>query len=149
MNVFNYIDKNFDCDKDTIVVTHDSVRPFVTQRIIKDNITLCKKYGATDTVIPAFDTIVESKDGEVISNIPVRSEMYQGQTPQSFKLKEFIKINNSLTSEEKSILTDACKVYTIKGKKVGLVMGESFNLKITTKHDLKMANLMIGNIEEE
>ena len=149
MNVFNYIDKNYDSNKDTVVVTHDAVRPFITQRIIKDNIEECLKYGATDTVVPAFDTIVESKDGKTISNIPVRSEMYQGQTPQSFKLKEFIKINNSLTKEEKSILTDACKVYTIKNKKVGLVMGESFNIKITTKHDLKMANLMIGNLKED
>ena len=149
MNVFNYIDKNYDSNKDTVIVTHDAVRPFITQRIIKDNIEECLKYGATDTVVPAFDTIVESKDGKTISNIPVRSEMYQGQTPQSFKLKEFIKINNSLTPEEKSILTDACKVYTIKNKKVGLVMGESFNIKITTKHDLKMANLMIGNLKED
>ena len=75
--------------------------------------------------------------------------MYQGQTPQSFKLKEFIIINDSLTEEEKASLTDACKVYVIKNKKVGLVRGETFNMKITTKHDLKMANLMIGNVEEE
>ena len=75
--------------------------------------------------------------------------MYQGQTPQSFKLKEFIKINESLTEEEKAILTDACKVYVIKNKKVGLVMGETYNIKITTKHDLKMANLMIGHVLED
>ncbi len=149
MNVFNYIEKNYSVDKDTIVVTHDAVRPFVTQRIIKENIELCKKYGSTDTVIPAFDTIVESQDGNIISNIPLRDKMYQGQTPQSFKLKEFIIINDSLTEEEKASLTDACKVYVIKNKKVGLVRGETFNMKITTKHDLKMANLMIGNVEEE
>ena len=28
-------------------------------------------------------------------------------------------------------------------------MGETYNIKITTKHDLKMANLMIGNINTE
>lgn len=149
MNICHYINENFKTTKDTVVVTHDAVRPFITQRIIKDNVEGCLKYGATDTVMPAFDTIVESKDGEVISNIPVRKEMYQGQTPQSFKLKEFIKINESLTEEEKAILTDACKVYVMKNKPVGLVMGETFNIKITTKHDLKMANLMIGNISED
>ena len=149
MNICKHINENYKTTKDTVVVTHDAVRPFITQRIIKDNVEGCLKYGATDTVVPAFDTIVESKDGEVISNIPVRKEMYQGQTPQSFKLKEFIKINESLTEEEKAILTDACKVYVMKNKPVGLVMGETFNIKITTKHDLKMANLMIGNITEE
>ena len=56
MNICNYIKENSN-DDENIVVTHDAVRPFVTQRIIKDNIEMCKKYGATDTVIPAVDTI--------------------------------------------------------------------------------------------
>ena len=146
MNVCNYVKDNYKEDNN-ILVTHDAVRPFVTERIIRDNISCCEKYDATDTVVPAFDTIVESKDGKIITNIPIRSEMYQGQTPQSFKVDEFIKINNSLTKEEKESLTDACKVYIIKNKKVGLVMGETFNMKITTQHDLKMANLLVDNLE--
>lgn len=149
MNICQYISEKFDCTENDIVVTHDAVRPFVTQRIIKDNVEMCTQYGATDTVIPATDTIVESKDGNVISNIPVRKEMYQGQTPQSFKLKEFIKINNELTEEEKKILTDAAKVYVLKQKNVGLVMGETYNMKITTKYDLKMANLMLNNLNDK
>ena len=149
MNICKYISENFQCTENDIVVTHDAVRPFVTQRIIKDNVEMCMQYGATDTVIPATDTIVESKDGNVISNIPVRKEMYQGQTPQSFKLNEFIKINNELTEEEKKILTDAAKVYVLKQKDVGLVMGETYNMKITTKYDLKMANLMLNNLNDK
>lgn len=149
MNICQYISEKFDCTENDIVVTHDAVRPFVTQRIIKDNVEMCAQYGATDTVIPATDTIVESKDGNVISNIPVRKEMYQGQTPQSFKLNEFIKINNELTEEEKKILTDAAKVYVLKQKNVGLVMGETYNMKITTKYDLKMANLMLNNLNDK
>ena len=65
MNICKYICENFK-DKDNIIVTHDAVRPFVTQRIIKENVEICKKIGAADTVISASDTIVESKDGEII-----------------------------------------------------------------------------------
>lgn len=148
MNICNYISKNSK-EKDNIVVTHDAVRPFITQRIIKDNVELCKKYDATDTIIPATDTIVEAKDGKVISNIPVRNEMYQGQTPQSFNVTEFMKQYNELTDEEKEILTDACKVYVLKKKQVGLVMGELYNMKITTQYDLKMAKLMLNNLNNE
>lgn len=148
MNICNYIKENSN-DDENIVVTHDAVRPFVTQRIIKDNIEMCKKYGATDTVIPAVDTIVESKDGNTISNIPVRSNMYQGQTPQSFKVSEFISQYEALTEEEKEILTDAAKVYVLKQKEVGLVMGETYNMKVTTKYDLKLANLMLNNLNEK
>ena len=124
-------------------------RPFITQRIIKENIEMCKEYGAADTVIPATDTIVHAKYGQFISDIPVRSEMYQGQTPQTFKVNEFINVYNSLSEGEKTILTDATKVYVMREKKVALVEGESYNIKITTKYDLKMANLMINNMNEE
>ena len=83
MNSINYIDENFGIDEESIIVTHDSVRPFVTHRIIKDNIEAARKYGACDTVIPATDTIVESVNGTTIESIPVRDYYYQGQTPQS------------------------------------------------------------------
>lgn len=148
MNICKYICENFK-DKDNIIVTHDAVRPFVTQRIIKENVEICKKIGAADTVISASDTIVESKDGEIISNIPIRSQMYQGQTPQSFNVEEFIKQYESLTEDEKEILTDATKTYVLKGKKVGLVAGEPYNMKITTKYDLKLAKLMLNNLKSE
>jgi 2-C-methyl-D-erythritol 4-phosphate cytidylyltransferase len=51
---------------------------------------------------------------------------------------------NNLTDEEKNILTDACKMYVMKDKKVKLVKGELYNMKITTPYDLKMANMMLG-----
>lgn len=148
MNICKYIKQNSK-EPENIVVTHDAVRPFITQRIIKDNVKLCEEYGATDTVIPATDTIVESKDGETISNIPIRKDMYQGQTPQSFKVEDFMEQYNSLTEEEKEILTDAAKVYVLKQRKVALVMGELYNIKVTTKHDLKMAKLMLNNLDNE
>ena len=148
MNICNYI-QTISKDGENIVVTHDAVRPFITQRIIKDNIEMCKEYGAVDTVIPATDTIVHAKYGQFITDIPIRSEMYQGQTPQTFKVNEFINVYNSLSEGEKTILTDATKVYVMRDKKVALVEGESYNIKITTKYDLKMANLMINNMNEE
>lgn len=143
MNICKYIKENFKITKEDIVITHDSVRPFITQRIITDNIKVCQKYGATDTVISASDTIVESTSHETISSIPVRDNMYQGQTPQSFRVAEFIDINEQLSEKEKEILTDAAKVYVLKNKQVGLVMGESYNMKITNLYDLKLANLML------
>ena len=84
INSINFIDEHFGIDDDSIIITHDSVRPFVTHRIIEDNIEAAKKYGACDTVVPATDTIVESINSKTIESIPVRDYYYQGQTPQSF-----------------------------------------------------------------
>ena len=142
-NIINVINEYRTLEDDDIVVTHDSVRPFITLRIIKDNIELAKQHDAVDTVVPAVDTIVESVDGEVITSIPNRSHYYQGQTPQTFSCKQFLELYGSLTNEEKVILTDACKIFVIKGKKVALAKGEYSNLKITTVTDLKMAKSMI------
>lgn len=143
MNGIRHITENFGLNDDDIIVTHDAVRPFLTHRIIEENIEAALESGAVDTVVSAVDTIIESEDGNYISNIPKRDIMYQGQTPQSFKIKKLVELYNSLTEEQKSILTDACKIFTLYGEKVKIVKGEVFNIKITTPFDLKVANAMI------
>ena len=142
-NIIKAIDDYKELTDEDIVITHDSVRPFITLRIIKDNIRLAKECDAVDTVVEAVDTIVESTNGEYITNIPNRAHYYQGQTPQSFRCKDFLNLYNSLTNEEKQILTDACKIFVIKGKEVALAKGEYSNLKITTVTDLKIAKSML------
>jgi len=143
LNGCHFIEENFGLHDDDIILTHDAVRPFLNQRIIDDNIDCAIKYGAVDTVIEATDTIVHSADHAVITDIPVRSEMYQGQTPQSFNIKSLMNLFASLTGEEKEILTDACKALVIKGHAVHLVRGEVYNIKITTQYDLKIANWLV------
>lgn len=143
MNGVRYIEENFGIFEDDVIVTHDSVRPFLTHRIIEENIDAAIKYGAVDTVIEAIDTIIQSLDSEVISDIPLRANMYQGQTPQSFNIAKLVQYYQVLTEEQKEILTDACKIFLLNGEKVRLVRGEVFNIKITTPYDLKVANAFI------
>ena len=143
MNSLRYIEKEYGLDDDTIVVTHDSVRPFVTQRIIEENIKYAKEYGACDTAVAATDTIVYSKDNVLISDIPDRSKMYQGQTPQTFNALKLKNLYESLTEEEKATLTDAAKIFVMKGEKVHIVDGEVFNIKITYPYDLRVAEALI------
>lgn len=148
MNAIAYIDREYTLNDDTIIVTHDSVRPFVTHRIIEENIEAAMRDGACDTVIPATDTIVES-EGVAITAIPDRRRMYQGQTPQSFKAKLLRDTYMSLTEDEKEILTDAAKILVLKGKKVSLVRGETFNIKITYPYDLKIARSLLEEEEND
>ena len=130
-----------------IIVTHDSVRPFVTSRIIDENINMALKFGACGTVVSSVDTIITSKQGDTIDSVPERSTMYQGQTPQSFNLKLIKKLYDELTIGEKNILTDACKVCVLKNVPVRLVRGEYSNFKITTVTDYKIAQSMVGRLE--
>lgn len=144
MNSIAYIEKQGKLNEETIIVTHDSVRPFVTHRILEENIRYAKDYGACDTVTAATDTIVVSANNQLITDIPDRSIMYQGQTPQSFKAAKLRDLYQSLTEEEKEILTDACKIFVIKGEDVHLVEGEVSNIKITYPYDLRVAEALLG-----
>ncbi|MCM1578479.1 MAG: 2-C-methyl-D-erythritol 4-phosphate cytidylyltransferase [Ruminococcus sp.] len=134
---------------DDIIVTHDSVRPFVTLKMISDNISAAEKFGVCDTVIPATDTIVYSEDNIQITDIPIRSKVYQGQTPQSFRIGLFEKVYSEMTAEELSILTDACKMFMIKGYKVHMVEGSVTNIKITYPFDYKMAQIMMEKMNND
>ena len=144
MNAIQYIDREGNLNDETVIVTHDSVRPFLTHRIIDENIRYAREFGACNTVIPATDTIVESKDHQFVTSIPDRATMYQGQTPQTFKAVQLRDLYESLTAEEKEILTDACKILIMKGEKVHLVEGEVSNIKITYPHDLRVAEALLG-----
>lgn len=133
-----------DKSADSILVTHDAVRPFVSARIIEENIDLAIESGATDTVIPATDTIIRSLDGESICNVPTRSELFCGQTPQSFKISWFEEDFSRMSAEQKARMTDACGVFTASGRVVRLVIGDPYNMKISTPFDLKLAEAIVS-----
>lgn len=143
MNIITNISEHNPITKEDVIITHDAVRPFLTRRIIKENIDAVLQYDAVDTVIPATDTIIVSEDGDNIKEVPLRDQMYQGQTPQSFNIKLLQECYNKLSDEDKKVLTDACKILVVSNKEVKLVDGELYNIKITTPYDLKVANSII------
>ncbi len=147
--VFNIIDlivNEYNINDSDIILTHDGVRPFVTQKVINNNIDAALKYGACGTYIPAVDTIIRSQDGNIVSEVPPRPEMFQAQTPQSFNILKLKNTYKSLTEVEKEKLTDTCSVFTIKGLPIHIVEGDVLNMKITTAHDLKIADLIAKHI---
>jgi len=144
MNIINEIENVHGVSSEHHIITHDSVRPFVSARILEENIELVVKYKACDTVIEATDTIVISDNGNTITDIPARNLMYQGQTPQSFQIELLKTLYNSLDEKRKEELTDACKIAVICNHPVHLVKGETSNMKITTISDYNVAQAMVG-----
>ena len=141
-NVLKDIEKNSMSDDD-IILTHDAVRPFINTRIIRDNIEAVRKYGACNTVVPAVDTMVRSTDGAVICDIPARSELFHGQTPQSFNASELMELYSNMSEEEFELYTDACIVFIKNGRKVHLVTGDRNNIKLTYPEDMEKAEIII------
>ena len=147
-NVIKSIEVN-ELNENDIIVIHDGVRPFVTEKIILDNIEGAKKYGATVTSVPVNDTILLSTDGDYVDRIPIRKTLFNGQSPDSFNLKTFIELENKLTDEQKEIITGTSQVCTLNNYPIKMIEGDAINFKITTDADLELAEHIILKRKEE
>lgn len=146
MNIVSAIKAKHRVKKGDIILTHDAVRPFVTEKIIEDNIIGALKYSACGTYVKCIDTIIRSNDAETVDSTLDRSTLYRAQTPQSFDITLLDKYYNQLDDEQKSKLTDTCSIFTSVGEKIHIVDGDVINIKITTENDLIIANLLATRV---
>lgn len=145
-NACKFLSDNYKITDSDVILTHDAVRPFINSRIIKENISEAEKYGAADTVMPIYDSVIRSLDGVHLFEPVSRKNIYRVQTPQTFKAATLVRIINSLSSEELENYTDVASIFTDKGFNVRLVKGEDSNIKITTPFDLAVAEAVIDNL---
>ena len=141
-----FLTKNFNIADEDVILTHDAVRPFIDSRIIKENVSAVEEYGAANTVMPVYDSIIRTTTGEFLTEHLPRKEFYRVQTPQSFRLKELENVINSLSDEELETYTDVASIFADRGFRVKLVTGLDSNIKITTPFDLAVAESIISNL---
>ncbi len=123
--------------KDSIVLIHDGVRPFISQELINQNIEDVKKYGTSITVTPCFETAIQSSNGELVEEVPNRSEMYTAQAPQCFRLGQIVEVHQKVRQTEKGYdgAVDSCNLMRNNGYPVHMTMGPRNNIKVTTPTD--------------
>ena len=129
--------------KSTHVVIHDAVRPFITQKILTDNVNAVIKYHAVDTCIRSTDTVVHAPTGKTIDDIPMRSHYLRGQTPQSFLIPLIKQAHETAPIHNLSDTTDDCTLVKQLGHPVHIVEGSECNIKITTELDLYLAEQIL------
>ena len=144
-NGCRFLSENYNITENDVILTHDAVRPFINSRIIKENVSAVNEFGAANTVMPVYDSIIRSTDSEYLNECVKRDDIYRVQTPQSFRLKELEFVINSLTDEELESYTDVASIFHNKGYNVRLVKGSDNNIKITTPFDLAVAQAIIAN----
>lgn len=126
-----------------MLVTHDAARPFATGRMIAESIREAGRTGCAGTAIPAVDTVFVSADGVGIDDIPPRREMFQMQTPQTFRVGLFQKALASLDDAQRKEVTDVCGVFVRAGMDVSFVRGDRSNVKITEPADMALAGTIL------
>jgi 2-C-methyl-D-erythritol 4-phosphate cytidylyltransferase len=131
------------CSNPDIVLIHDAVRPFVSQKILLENIEQAISHGSADTCIASADTIIYSKNRKILSSIPDRSKLLRGQTPQTFSYPLLLLAHQKAIEKGLTNSSDDCRLVVELGKKVAIVEGEEQNIKITSKLDLFLAEELL------
>ena len=144
LNSIYYLKEN-NCPNDSILVTHDAARMFVTTDLIKKGIKYAKEYGAASAVIPVTDVIFESKEVSKLEDIPLREHLFHSQSPQSFNIDKFIEIYNDLNSDEKNKLYEAMTLFYLRNENIFLFEGDKGNFKITVPFDIEIAKVIMKN----
>ena len=127
-------------NEDEIILIHDAARVLVNDAIIDKNIEFCDKFGAVCTVIPNSDTLFKSNDSMVIDNVIDRNNVYNAQTPQSFKFS----LIQKAYKEGKVEATDDAQLMLKLNQPVHIVLGNKFNFKVTTSDDLELLKSLLG-----
>lgn len=138
-------------EEDSIVLLHDGVRPFVSYEVISDNIASVKEHGNAITCTASYETILISKSGDVVEEVPYRKETFAAQAPQSFYLKDIIQAHDVVRSrpERYENMVDACTIIRSQGIEAHMVRGNRGNIKVTTPEDVYMFRALLQYKENE
>lgn len=136
-------------EADDVIIFHDAVRPFVTKTILENSISGALDKGAVVAGLPVVDTMLFSEDGKRVDVIPDRSKIFSGQAPDTFRLKYFLQLRNSISEEDRRTVFGTSKICELNGKPVYMVPGDEMNFKITTPADLRKAELYLTLMKED
>jgi 2-C-methyl-D-erythritol 4-phosphate cytidylyltransferase len=131
------------CD---VVIIHDGARPFVSPAFIDKGIFLMEMFDAIIPALPVKDTIkVVSKEGFVTKTLE-RDSLWAVQTPQTFKYETVLKAYREGMSKKLYGYDDATFLEHM-GKRVKVIEGSPYNIKITTPEDLHIARGMLSQLK--
>jgi 2-C-methyl-D-erythritol 4-phosphate cytidylyltransferase len=120
-------------DDARIVLVHDAARPLASPELFARVIDAVRDGAAAAVPAVAMVDTIRSVDGDVID----RDRLRAVQTPQGFDL-DVLRAAHADGPEG----TDDAGLVEAAGHRVVLVEGEATNLKITSPHDLAVADLL-------
>ena len=125
-----------------IILIHDAVRPLIKNDEIEAVIKSTEEKGAAIVASPMKLTVKKVDSNlEIVETVP-RYDLWMAQTPQGFKrdllVNAYDKIKDTIDE-----FTDDAEVVEKAGHTVGIVSGSYDNIKITTREDLKLAELLL------
>jgi len=132
-------------NKIKLAAIHDGARPLATYELIDRAIRAANTYSAAAPGIPVKDT-VKTVEGGLVVNTPDRSKLRAIQTPQVFDI-DLLRGALKKARQDKAEVTDDCSAVERLGMKVKIVEGDERNIKVTTPMDLKIAEMLLEEMQ--
>ena len=129
----------------SLVAVQDGARPLITNEVIDRTVRAAHTYGAAAPTIPVKDTIKVVKGG-VVSTTPDRKTLQAVQTPQVFDI-DLLRGALQKARAEGAEVTDDCSAVERLGMSVKVVEGDERNIKVTTPMDLKIAEMLLEEMQ--
>ncbi len=124
-----------------VVAVHDAARPLVTRSVVEAAVREAADGGAALVAVPVRDTVKRVRDGRVVETLD-RSTLWQAQTPQAFRIDVLRRAHESAAREAVEATDDSALVERL-GLPVSVVRGDPWNLKVTERDDLGVAEALL------
>jgi 2-C-methyl-D-erythritol 4-phosphate cytidylyltransferase len=130
-----------------VVLIHDAVRPFVTQRMIEEVVASARKEGAAIIALPMRDTVKQVRTDGTIERTVDRTPLWLAQTPQAFR-RDWIESAHKKAHAEGIRATDDAFLVEWLGYSVAVVEGSGENIKVTRPEDLVIGEAILASRKE-
>ena len=140
LSIFNGINTAYKMfPKESIVLIHDGVRPFIDNNLINENIKTTKEKGSAISCVKSTETFTIINENMDIIKIPERSESLVAKAPQTFILDDIYNTHLKAMKEEKYNFIDSCTLMDHYNYHLTVVLTDYDNIKITTPKDIFLA----------
>lgn len=136
-------------DPDDIVLVHDAIRPMVSEKIITDNIRVCREYGNAITVVPCTAAMLKTFDSISTEEQVPRDNLKITQTPQAFFLADLLDAHKEALEKGITNSVASCTMYIELGRKLYMSTGSEKNLKLTTVEDIEIFKALLNEKKDE
>jgi 2-C-methyl-D-erythritol 4-phosphate cytidylyltransferase len=120
------------------VAVHDAARPCLTPDLVEAVFAAAKEHGAALPGLPVSDTLKRVGADRVATETVSRAGLYAVQTPQVFRRELLMRAYANRSRIGKDVTDDAQLVEAI-AHPCFVVEGSRWNIKITTRDDLRLA----------
>jgi len=127
-----------------VVLVHDAVRPFLTERMVEEVVSVARARGAAIIALPMKDTVKQVGADHVIERTVDRRPLWLAQTPQAFRRDWLLEAHRKAHGEGVHATDDAYLVEWC-GHAVSVVEGSGENIKVTRPEDMIIGEAILAS----